>query len=132
LLETHPALSTYRGSASSHDAAIRAAWTWTERRLIQAGRRPWLVLSSDALHEVTLYRALATVLRDLSLNVGEPERFLALADHYDYEAAEGDTRPAGQAQLAWNRLRLTYDTDGDGVIGALEADAGKYPAARGW
>lgn len=133
LLDTLPAIASYRGGAVSHLAAIRAAWSWTQRRLLQAGRRPWLVIGSDALEECTRYKALGLVLRDLALNVGEPERFLELARHYDYEpAGDGDPTPMGEAQRAWGRLRLAYDHDEDGVIDAGDVDTGRYPAARGW
>lgn len=133
LLDTLPALASYRGSTVSHLTAIRAAWSWTQRRLLQAGRRPWLVIGSDALEECTRYRAIGNVLRDMSLNVGEPERFLELARHYDYEpTGDGDPTPMGEAQRAWGRLRLAYDHDEDGVIDAGDVDTGRYPAARGW
>ena len=130
LLERHPELVSYPSGAASWEPAIRQAHAVAERRLIAAGRRPYLVLNSDALYEPELYWALALVFRSLSAYVGEPQRFAELAAYYD-----------NAAEQAWSRVTLTYDEGHDGIPdeGEQGANAGPpvvflsdTPSAFGW
>lgn len=81
---------------------IDEAWVEVQRRLFQAGRRPWLVVDSTELREPHLLLTLALVFEDLSTRLNPA--YAAQAAMYRAHFLE-----------AWGRVALTYDTDGDGT-----------------
>lgn len=131
VLERHPEWTTYPAGASSWESFIRQAHTLAERRLIAAGRRPYLVLNSDALYEPEVYWTLAMIARHLSTYVGDTDAYAALAALYDE-----------RAEQAWSRITLTYDADSNGIPDEGEQGANAGPpvvflsdtprAWRGW
>ncbi len=78
------------------DEFIDEAWVQIQNRLIAAGRRPWLSISSHALRESALELTHALIYDRLST---ERRHY---TDHADrHRMAYRD---------AWNRVRLTYQT----------------------
>jgi hypothetical protein len=82
---------------------IEAAWEDVIGRLEGMGRRPYLILSPEALRPIHLYRTLEVICRDLS-GAGDAEnRWTALAEHYSAET-----------EAAWGRCSLVYDETDSG------------------
>ena len=90
---------------------IDEAWTQLQTKLLQMGRRPWLVLSSSALRSSHLYLALALVFRDFATSAGNG-RFGELSEDYQrmYEQAFGT-------------LSIRYDSDETGLPGSDEIES---------
>ncbi len=110
LLARHTDLASYRPSSlASWQGYIEEAWADLVWRLEGMGRRPFLVMSPEALRPIHLYRSLALICRDLS-GAGDPEnRWNVLAAHYEAEET-----------AAWARTSLVYD----------ETNAGQPPQHR--
>jgi hypothetical protein len=104
LLARHPDLTTHRPSTwTSWETMIEQGWIAVEDRLESLGRRPYLVLSPEALRAIHLAATLGLIARGLC-GAGDPaNRWTALAEHYEAEA-----------EAAWSRLHLVYDEDDDG------------------
>lgn len=100
-------------SAMTHediDAKIRVAWEQVQVRLISLGRRPWLVIGSYALKEVTQLTALSIIYSGLQHRGNEA--ILATSQQYQVDL-----------KAAWDRLKLTYD-EGDAGTAATGKKAG--------
>jgi hypothetical protein len=104
LLRRHPDLASYYPSGwTSWQDALDEAWAMIEGRLEAMGRRPYLVLSPEALRPIHLATTLEIICRGLS-GAGDPQnKWLVLADHYRDEN-----------EAAWSRTSLVYDQDDDG------------------
>lgn len=87
------------------------SWVQIQSRLIERGRRPWLIISPAALRESALYLTLALIYEDLATR---------LSDTYEQRAE----RYRAQYEAAWQRLRVAYDADDDGT-----ADDGRRSVA---
>ena len=83
---------------------VNQAWTRIERRLIENGNRPNLILSPSALHDVTVLLSLALVFEDFAtrLNAAYMEQARMYREQYEQ---------------AWSRLSFQYAAD-DGTTGA--------------
>jgi hypothetical protein len=93
---------------TSWEAWILEAWREVVGRLEGMGRRPYLILSPEALRPVHQYTTLGLICRDLS-GAGDPgNKWAALAEHYD-----------GRARDAWGSLSLIYDEEQDGAGSAV-------------
>lgn len=114
LLARHTDLASYRPSGqSSWQQYVEEGWREVVSRLEGMGRRPYLVLSPEALRQVHLYETLTLICRDLA-GAGDPQnRWTALSETYRREA-EG----------AWGRLALVYDEDDDGHDDAIHRRPG--------
>lgn len=88
-------------SRANHQQHIDDAWWTLQRRLIDMGRRPWMILGPSSLHEPHLL--LAGVLIHKSLAARGNPTLLAMAEQLerDYERAMG-------------RVTFEYDVDEDG------------------
>lgn len=108
----NPSGSAAITSLSTFQDYISEAWTEVQRRLLQAGKRPWLVVDSTELREPHLLLSLALIYEDLSTRLN---------------AAYSEQAKMYRAQFedAWRRVRLAYDTDDDGT-----ADGPKKGARR--
>lgn len=86
------------------DPYIGEAWTRIQRRLIENGNRPNLILSPSALHDVTVLLSLALVFEDFAtrLNAAYMEQARMYREQYEQ---------------AWARLSFQYAAD-DGTTGA--------------
>ena len=114
LIELHSDLAALRDAdQSSYETQRGAAWTRVQHRLIAAGRRPELVLSSWALREYHRALALEVIFADFASSTGDG-RYRELAEHY---------RDA--AEVEWGRLPLRYDADEGGT-----EDTGDRAASR--
>ena len=72
LLRAHTDLSTRRPSSeASYQDYLDEAWARIESRLVNTGRRPWLIMSPSALRDVHTYATMALVFRDWA--TGGPE-----------------------------------------------------------
>lgn len=91
-------------AGTSHQWAIDESWSEIEDRLLDNGRRPWLVLSPGALRLVHLHAALALIFEDLDSRLSAGVYAMRAEQH----------RRA--ADVAWDRLDLRYDTDRDGAV----------------
>lgn len=84
-------------------------------RLINQGRRPWLIMSPGALRELYVVLTLALIFEDFTTRQSEVFREDAMRYRAQYEAA-------------WAGLRFAYDEDQDG-----RAEGGRRrPAASVW
>lgn len=95
------------------DPYLDEAWVQLEGRLIAAGRRPWLILSPQALREVLILSVLALIYQSFVTRLKPAYQEIAQS----YAAAR---------ELAWSQVRLTYDADDDGL-----ADGGDTPEQIG-
>lgn len=82
-------------------------------RMLQAGKRPWMVFDAYALREPLMLLSLALIFEGFGAR-GAPES-LAMADRYRQ-----------QFDLAWGRVAFTYDSDQDG-----DADSATRESATG-
>lgn len=90
-------------ATSTWQGLIDDAWLTIQHRLIEAGRRPWLVLSPSSLREPHLLLAGARI-HDALASRGNPvmqDRAMQL--HAQWEAS-------------WGRVSMDYDEDGDGRV----------------
>lgn len=78
------------------------AWQRVESRLIESGRRPWLIVSPGALRQVHLMGTLVLIFESLAMSAGS-----AMSDAADRYRAE--------YEAAWGRVVLAYDEDDDGT-----------------
>lgn len=88
-------------TSTDFDAKVDEAWVQIQSRLLQAGKRPYLVIGSGALREVVQYATLAIVFRGLETRL--PNAYTEKAGKYHALLEE-----------AWTRARLTYDETDDG------------------
>jgi hypothetical protein len=93
-----------RRSGNTLSTYVAGAWDTVVRRLIGTGTAPYRILNSGALYEHHLSLSLHRVFRDAAAATGGDGRYAELADQY-----------AEEAEAEWRRLRLTIDTDDDGV-----------------
>jgi len=114
LLELHSDLAALRDAdQSSYETQREAAWARVQHRLIVAGRRPELVLSSWALRELHRALTLEIIFADFASSTGDG-RYRELAEHY-----------RAAADVEFGRLPLRYDSDEGGT-----EDANDRAAAR--
>lgn len=99
-------------STNTLSTYIAGAWSTVVRRLIGTGTAPYRILNSGALYEYHLSLSLSRVFNDAAAASGGDGRYAELADKY-----------AEEAEREWRRLRLTIDTDDDGV--ASPGDEGR-------
>lgn len=102
--------------AASYQGAIDEADIQVQSRLIELGRRPWLVVSPSALRETWLALTIATIFDGLSAASGA-----GIDDPYAGQAAAWRQR----YEDAFGRARMAFDWDEDGV-----ADAGTRTGPR--
>ena len=113
--ELHPVVTPADLSAIHQDAAsllasgqtlagfLDQAWDMIQRRLLAAGRRPYLILSDFALFDVHRHLAAYLLFNDAASSVGDGN----WADMAEHHVARYDQE--------WARLSLSYDMDEDGV-----------------
>jgi hypothetical protein len=106
---------------------LTAAWERILRRLLQAGRMPWLVLDSFSLFDTHLSETMHMLYLDAHASVGGSGKYLEMADFYRTES-----------DRLFGQLVLTYDDDEDGLPDEGEqgasAQAPMYMGGpgRGW
>jgi hypothetical protein len=103
LATSHPGRPTI---ATSYQTAIDEADIQVQSRMIELGRRPWLVVSPSALRETWLALTIATIYDGLSAasaapTIDDPYAGLAMSWRQRYEDA-------------FARARLAFDWDEDG------------------
>lgn len=92
---------------------IDESWQQIEDRLLQSGRRPWLVMDPGAFRTVHLHLALALVFESLMTSEGSVN-------------SEKARMYRGQFEAAWSKLNFAYDLDDDG-----QEDPNKQAATSG-
>lgn len=106
LLARHPELAKLypEGQTSWQSQIEEYGWKTVMRRIIAAGKRPYLVTSADAFYEVELYWTLGGIFRLCStFSPSGQSKYADLANHYE-----------AKADAAWASIRLEYDEDHDG------------------
>lgn len=118
--ELHPVVTPADVSAIHQDASsllasgqtlanfIDEAWDVLQRRLLAAGRRPYLVISDFALFDVHRHLAAYLLFNDAASSVGDG-RWSEIAEHH-----------LDRYEQEWARLSLTYDMDEDGIVASDE------------
>jgi hypothetical protein len=107
LFTRHRQLSRLRDRDDTNYSPQRAeAFTWIERRLINAGNRPELLLDNSELREAHIFKSLHIIYRDHAASVNSDQRYVDLADEYEQKAIR-----------EFDSIHLTYDTDNDGIDG---------------
>lgn len=94
-------------SAATWQGLIDDAWLTIQHRLIESGRRPWLILSPSSLREPHLLLSGARI-HDALASRGNPvmqDRAMQL--HRQWEAS-------------WGRVAMDYDEDEDGQVDDTE------------
>lgn len=86
---------------SDFEGLLQDAWVQIQQRLIEAGRRPWLIVSPSSLREATLQLWLHLIYDDLAHGGSDDltERAETHAERYE---------------SAWAKVRFKYDEDDDG------------------
>ena len=108
----HGDLSRWKARTSGNlQSYIDEAWIQLQARLLQMGRRPWLVLSSSALRSCHLFLSLGLVFRDFATSAGAG-RFEELSEDY-FRLYEG----------AFSTLSIRYDNDETGLPGDNEIES---------
>ena len=114
--ELHPAVTPDDLSAIHQDASsllaagqtladfLDQAWDMIQRRLLAVGRRPYLILSDFALFDCHRHLAAYLLFNDAASSVGDG-KWADMAEHH-----------LGRYEQEWARLKLTYDTDEDGLV----------------
>ncbi len=109
--DVHPELlSLLPPGEVTAERARRAASGWLQRRLLNKGRRPWLVWDQWALHEPELWRALGIWANDAALRVnggGAASEYKARAKEY-----------MDRADAEFDAVSFRYDSEQTGVIDA--------------
>lgn len=82
---------------------LSAAWIRVQHRLLEAGRRPFLVIGASALFEVTLQTTLHLLFVSLAHRLNES--YASMAESYRLQAEE-----------AWKRVVLAYDETQTGRV----------------
>lgn len=104
LYRRHTDLAAHLPSGlSSYEPYIEEAWVEVESRLEMQGRRPFLVLSPEALRSVHLYGALKIICRDFAGTGAADNKWTMLAEHYEE-----------QEEKSWTGVNFIYDQDNDG------------------
>ena len=99
-------------TSADHDEQIGEAWLRVQLRIIQDGKRPWLVIGAGSLRMVVLLEALAIIMGSLSQR---NQTYVEQAANYKREA-----------EFEWRRVQLKYDLNDDGA-----SDAGRKSAQSG-
>ena len=114
--ELHPVVTPADVSAIHQDASsllasgqtlanfIDEAWDVLQRRLLAAGRRPYLIISDFALFDVHRHLAAYLLFNDAASSVGDGN-WSEMAEHH-----------IDRYEQEWARLSLSYDMDEDGVV----------------
>jgi len=91
-------------SKTSYQSYIEAAFIDVELRLLENGKRPYLVINPSSLYGLQKARALMYAFRDFWSSAGTASgKYKELSEVY-----------AKEYELAWDRLGLTYDYDQNG------------------
>ena len=118
--ELHPAVTPDDLSAIHQDASsllaagqtlagfLDEAWEMLQRRLLAAGRRPYLIISDYALFDCHRHLAAYLLFNDAASSVGDG-RWAEMAEHH-----------LQRYEQEWANLKLTYDMDKDGTIDSSE------------
>ena len=114
LLARHTDLTNLRPSAlTSYEDYIIEAWREIVGQLEERGRRPYLVISAQALRGVHLYTTLGLIFRDFAGSGDPTNRWFVEAERYEARARE-----------AWASLTLAYDEDDDGKADSTRRSGG--------
>ena len=89
-------------SATNHQPQIDHAWWTIQRKLIDMGRRPWMILGPSALHEAHELLSGALIHEYLASRGNEAMRQMGENLRHDYERA-------------LSRLTIEYDSDENGT-----------------
>lgn len=126
LLRYHPALTRKRPpTETSYQDYLDAVWRDIESKLVASGKRPWLILSPQALRGYHIYLALAAIYRDFA-TTGNTSYEWDLSEKYESLAAN-----------EWATLQLTTASETTGTSDVL-AKAAASPSLwagstrRGW
>lgn len=107
LLDYHTDLADVRDPANSTFQGQRdQAWTSIQKRLIERGNFPQLIMDDWALREIHVYKTLELIFRDAAQEIGDG-RWKELAGEYARLFTE-----------AWDRTNFRYDQDQEGTIDA--------------
>lgn len=105
LTARYPDLDNFRDtSISSWEPFILEGWWDVVGRLESSGRRPYLVISPEALRPAHLHTTLGLICRSLAGSGDAENRWHMLADLHESKAED-----------AWARTTLAYDADDSGA-----------------
>lgn len=120
--------SLYPPGVSTWQAYRDAAWVEIQQRLLEAGKRPYLVLNPWALSRVHIKLSLAYIFLDLATLLSESSYHTMARDYRD------------EFDSIWGELQFQYDFDEDGELSdqdeeSAAAESVVYLTAsndRGW
>lgn len=117
LLRYHPALTRLRPpTEASYQDYLDATWRDIEAKLIASGKRPWLIISPQALRGYHICLTLSAIYRDFATS-GPASNEWALADKYE-----------AQAMGEWSSLVLNVADASTGQTQSGDAREGVQPS----
>jgi len=104
LTALHQDASSLLASGQTLQQFLDESWGMLQRRLLAAGRRPYLIISDFALFDVHRHLAAYLLFNDAASSVGDGN-WSEMAEHH-----------IDRYEQEWARLSLSYDMDEDGVV----------------
>lgn len=105
LQNLHTELQDFRDPDSPSFADQRnEAWINLQKRLLQKGRFPHLVLDPWALRSIHIYETFRIIFRDAAQSIGD-DRYQTLVEEYEK-----------MAESEWGKINFRYDGDEDGYV----------------
>lgn len=119
-----PTSSSPISIVTDYSGSIDEAWVEINHRLIEAGRRPWLIVSSSALRKAHLELTLSYVFDNLGIRGND-----LITDSQSTHRA--------QYEAAWSAMSFNYDTSEDGRVDDPDSRTGAssgtlWTSGKGW
>lgn len=113
LTDYHSDLANLRPSTlTTYEPYRRRAGDWIQRRLLEQGRRPWLVFDAWALEVPHVYKALSLIFTDFESSIGDG-RYAKLAASYE-----------ARAEAEFAKVQFRYDLAETGTIRESDGQSG--------
>lgn len=130
LLRSHTDLTTRRPSSeTSYQDYLDEAWARIESKLVNTGKRPWLIMSPSALRDVLTYKTLELVFRDFATG-GPGSAEWAMMEKYEglFAAAWGELTYPQASATDGAATDTTKRTSGSSTVwlGAAPFAGGRY------
>lgn len=117
LVQRVPDINALRPSnIASWGPTIDRAWEKVQRRILDGGKMPYLVLNSGVMQDLLEYTTLGDIFETFAQYMGDEGRYAKLATKYMADADD-----------AYGRLRFAYDAEQTNIPEDAEYDHNKAP-----